>query len=489
MTSGTLAKRGCLFIIALVFLCIFISRLPYIDQPPVEMGDYWRQPDTESIARNFVQYRFNIFYPQVNYDGVRPNYVQLEPQITTFLIAILYKLFGFHFWLARLVPIVFFMFSVYFLYRIAKRFFSFPQALTVIILYSLLPLNIFFSRAVMPEAALLCFFNGAFYFFLQWLDDERLSTLTAAAVLTCLAISQKPQVVFMGLAMIALCLEKFKYRVGKQWSLWLFAALALLPNAVYFLWSGTMAQQKFVTGIAQKHIFPRLFTDVFTPEAWQFFAQAFPEAFSLPVLLLAALGLFTVLKKKERPLLYWALAMLLEAMLIVSVIKFKYYLIMLTPILALLSGKLLGRLWDRSYPGKMLLLFFLLLIAKDSYDSTQKDFTVRNVVIEGAKIINTYTKPEDLIVIGTYDPGILSLSDRTGWRANLKYYDFIPTEIDQEMNYLITHGADYFLVHENYIYNDNGSYIQYLDAHFGKKAYGQGFVLYQLSAREPGDTP
>ena len=73
-----------------LFLIIISMRIPYIDNSPAELGDMWRQIDTESIARNFVKYKFNIFYPQFNYDGPIPNYVQLEFQITTFIIEVCY---------------------------------------------------------------------------------------------------------------------------------------------------------------------------------------------------------------------------------------------------------------------------------------------------------------------------------------------------------------------------------------------------------------
>ena len=483
LDDSTLLRRRQLLIIILIFLLIFISRLPYINNCPAEVGDLWRQPDTESIARNFIKYDFNIFYPQLNYDGAPPNHVQLEFQITTFFIAILYKIFGYHFWLARLVPISFFMLSVYFLYLLAKMFFSLPQALAVIIIYSMFPINIYFSRTIMPESALLCFFNGSFYFFLKWLDDDKdFTTLTISAIFTCLAISQKPMAAFMGLAMIALCFEKFAYCIYKKWQLLAFAAIALIPNAFYFIWSGKIAEQKFVSGIAFKHILPEFLTAMTSQEALKFYITKLPEAFGIPVLVLALISIF-ILIKKERPILYWAVAMLLEVVLIVSVIKFPYYLIMLTPILALLAGKLLGLLWCKSYRAKAVLLLFLFVFVYNSYASTMKQFEVRHDLIKAAEIIDTYTKPQDLIIIGTFNPVLLSLSDRAGWRANLYNKDCIPQETVKEMSYFIGQGADYFLLYQNYIYGDNGGYIKYLDEHFDKKAYGKDVILYSLKAK------
>ena len=74
---------------------------PLLDHPA------WRQGDTASIARNFATLQYNIMYPQTNYDGPPPNYVELELQIVPFLAASLYKVFGVHEIFGRLITLAF----------------------------------------------------------------------------------------------------------------------------------------------------------------------------------------------------------------------------------------------------------------------------------------------------------------------------------------------------------------------------------------------
>ena len=150
---------------------ILVLRITYISNSPYEQGENWRQSDTESIARNFLEDKFNIFYPQFNYDGPLPNYVQLEFQITTFIIAILYKFFGYNYIFARAVPLCFFMGSGIFLYLIGRMFYSKEQAYIVLVIYGILPINIYFSRAIMPESAALFFYLAAYYYFLKWIKE------------------------------------------------------------------------------------------------------------------------------------------------------------------------------------------------------------------------------------------------------------------------------------------------------------------------------
>lgn len=463
-----------------IFVVLFLIRLIYITNSTAETGDFWRQSDTESIARNFIKYRFNIFYPQFNYDGPPPNYVQLEFQLTTFIIAILYKAFAHHIWLARLVPISFFMLSVYFLYLIGKRFFKLEQALTSIVIYGMLPITVFYSRAIMPESALLCFFTGAYYFFIRWYDTEKLSYLFISSLFTCLAISQKIPAAFIGLAMVALCIYKYGLKMFLRWELWSFAIISLAPNLFYFLWLGNIAESKYVSGIATVSVMPKFLTAIFTPQALSFYKFQLPSCFTWPILAISALGLLSTFNKQQYPILFWALAVILEVVFIVSVIHLRYYLILLAPIAALLSGKILGLLWNRILLTRILLFVLFVLIANKSVEAVSNEFEEVAWVKNAVEVIDTNTEPRDLILIGTEVPAILSMSDRAGWRGNVKYDIKIPKDIAGGMKYFISHGAKYFLVYDNNIANDDGGYISYLNQNYEKLDFGQGIVMYKL---------
>lgn len=93
-----------------LLLLIFLTRLYHINTPPWEFEESWRQADTESMAWNFVNYDFDLWRPNLNYDGPFPNIPALEFPVTTGLIALLYGIFGRQYFWARLVPIIFFCF-------------------------------------------------------------------------------------------------------------------------------------------------------------------------------------------------------------------------------------------------------------------------------------------------------------------------------------------------------------------------------------------
>lgn len=481
MNKLTKINKKEIIITIILFAVIFAMRIPNINNPSPEIGDSWRQVDTESIARNFVEHRFNIFYPQFNYEGPLPNYIQLEFQITTFIIAILYKMFGYHIFLARLVPVILFMISVYYLFKLIKEIYNIKIAWLGIFIYSVLPLTLFYSRAIMPESAVLLFFNGAFYYFYMWYKYDKKSNLFLSAIFTALAISQKTPAVFIGIAMILICIDKYGIRFLKKWELWLFGIISLVPPIIYTKWSGDVAEFKFVSDIGAIRILPTFASSFLTMESLNFYKTALPRSFTLLVLVLSVMGLLTLRDKKDRPIIYFAISIVLETVFIVSVIKFRYYLIFLAPLFSILSAKALYTLFSKIKFGYVFMALIILIISFNSYQLEKEDFKVVDEIVEFGKVVDTETNPEDLIVVGTLDPARLSVSNRQGWRATTHYYNFTPKDIEERMNYFIENGAKYFVVKNHYIQEDDkGIHIRYLEDNFDYIKYSNGYKFYKL---------
>ncbi len=469
--------------IGLLLLFIFTTRLPYLTHSPFESGESWRQGDTESMARNFVEERFNLFFPQLNYDGAAPNYAQLEFQITTFLIAILYKIFGISYLFARLVPLLFFIGSAYFLYLITKKYYPVETAWLSTALYAIFPLNVYFSRAIMPESAALFFFLGAFYFFNEWIEKEKNWLIVTSALMTALAIAVKTPAIFVGIPMLAMSLIKYRKRIFFIWQLCFFAGVSLLLPFIYFKWLESVAEFTFVSNIGAKHIIPEFATALFTPEALTFFQTHLPKSFTLISLLLFMIGVLTINWKKEYPIAILMIAIILEVITIVAVIRFPYYLIFLGPIVAIIAGKGLAYLLRIRF-GSVPIMLILGIISFSSYTGVEAMFEEKVTLLTQAEIVKEKTEKEDLIVVGTFSPDLINASERKGWRANINYYDFIPQGPEAELQYFIEHGAKYFIPAQGYIYNDkDGEYHHYLEKNFEKISVihdGKDYSFYRL---------
>src|SRR5690349_17568017 len=103
-------------------------RLLYIDQPFVDALS-WRQSDDATIADNFFQGHFNIFLPEISWNGPGPNYVGYEFQLTTYLAAALYHLFGRVDWIGRSISVVSGVWSVFAFHHLVRRAFDEVRAL------------------------------------------------------------------------------------------------------------------------------------------------------------------------------------------------------------------------------------------------------------------------------------------------------------------------------------------------------------------------
>lgn len=482
-----------LFCTILLFAIIFSIRMVHIGHSTAEAGEYWRQPDTESIARIFLQQDSFTIFPQLNYDGPMPNYVQLEFQVTTLAIALLYKIFGYHVFLARLVPILFFMASAWYLFLLARKRLNYPAAWMGTLIYGIFPITVFYSRAVMPESALLFFYVAALYYFEKWLEEERFRDVILSGLLTMLAISQKPPIAFIGLAMLVLCFYKYGRRIYRQPALWLLAALSLLPPLVYFQMAGAIAETQFVTGIATRHIFPKALQSMLDPKTWKFFASAGSDSFSVFFLVFGLIGFVIAWKKRDHLVIWWAIAIFLEQAVVNSVIRFPYYMDVIAPVLALLVAYAANQLIGARESGEpacdpekpavawksAAALAVLLAAAAVLIYQTQPRFAEMPHLIEQARIIDEIAQPGELVLIGSFDPAALSLSSRQGWRVNIHYYSEIPEPMEDEMAWYIAHGAKYMVINGHEIYDDDeGIYFDYLDRHFASREIGGCTVFY-----------
>lgn len=220
----------------LIILAGILIRVPLLSTPLTSYGsDSWRQADTASIAYHFYVNGYHILYPQIFWGGNGPGYVETEFQLYPFLVSVLYGFVGEHYWLGRLVSLIFSVFTWWLFYRLAKLVLNNSSlsywALGVLVFS---PLSIRYSVAFMPEATVLFFYVAALYFFLQWTSSSRNGFLYLAAVNTALAILVKPTSIHIGLIFALIAFSKLKSQIFGRWEIWSAVAVALAPGALWY---------------------------------------------------------------------------------------------------------------------------------------------------------------------------------------------------------------------------------------------------------------
>lgn len=471
-------KREKVILFFLLFILLAI-RLYHLNVWPLENEESWRQADTESIARNFVVYDFNIFHPNFNYDGPLPNIPALEIQITTYLIAMLYKVFGTHYFLARIVPIIFFLASAWFLYRFARIHMGLRGAAFSLIIYGILPINVYYSRAIMPESAAMMFWIGGFYFFNRWFIDPQKGWLVFSSLFLSLAIMTKPPVVFVAIPMIYLCIKNYGWKWLKMAKLWAFALITLTLPACYYYYSSAIAEFKYAVGIPKHYFMNGVLTTFYSPEARIFLAENIPKMMGLICFLLVLTGIFVV-SRKQTVILVWFLAMSLEVILIVCAIRASYYLIFFMVPCSLLAGILLDQI-SRFSIGKVVVVVLLTAILIESYHQVKPMFIINTVMQDQVITVLQLTEKDDLLVVGSLDPCLLSLTGRRGWRYNLRLYSYTPKDPLKELDYYIVHGAKYFVPIQGKIFGDkDGRLLSYIKEKYQQKEVIPGYPIFVL---------
>lgn len=194
----------------------------------------WRECDIAAVARNFDREDMNLFYPRIDWRGDSPGYAEMELPIYPFLIAVGYRLFGFHEFIGRLIAYAFSLAALFVFFKLARYFLSTNGAIAASLFFVFSPLVVYVSHALQPEGFMLLYYVTAVYAFVRWLDDGTRKYFLLAIFATALTLLAKITAGHIGLLFAVLTLRKFGFAALRRKDIWLFAVVTLLSA---MLWS------------------------------------------------------------------------------------------------------------------------------------------------------------------------------------------------------------------------------------------------------------
>ncbi len=219
-----------------IIVAALLLRLPLVFTGITNSSDIWRQSDTASIARNFWAGGFHLFFPQVDWGGAGPGYVETEFQLYPFTVALLYRLTGGeHLWLGKLVSLGLTAGTLIAFWALARRVVSHRVALVALGFLAVSPIAVRYGTAFMPESAVLCFYVLALLLFVRWLTEDRPPLLVGAGLATGVALLVKPTSIQIGAVFVILLVRERGWRSLLSVPLWAVAALAVTPAALWTL--------------------------------------------------------------------------------------------------------------------------------------------------------------------------------------------------------------------------------------------------------------
>jgi 4-amino-4-deoxy-L-arabinose transferase-like glycosyltransferase len=450
-------KAGRYWPFALLAILVLAAALRlYGIHDPILDHPNWRQGDTASIARNFALLQYNIMYPQTNYDGPPPNYVELELQIVPFLAATLYKLLGVHEIFGRLLTVVFSLGTVAIVGLFARWLFSSAIAgITAATFYAILPGSIYYGRTFTPDAAMVFFLTAALYACARLIvEDEVVSqrNLARATALLAFAFLAKPVAVAGIVPIVAMLVER--YRAGRTMRPTAVAVLLAVPLLILWLYDkgvAAHAEWHWASGITQLHVIPALFT-------WKW-EQLREIAGMLRATMLGSIpfvlalgGLIAVLRTQVRSqaLIWgWLAGAIAYMYVVVTVERVDYYMYLVLPLAALLIGALIRALvgWiavvDAVAAARYAILAVIPIVAIGSLLQARAAiapyYGYNKQAYRNAVFLNKTLDPQALVVLGHYGPDVLYYINRYGWEEDPALW----TPFDEES--AIKKGARYFI--------------------------------------------
>jgi len=296
-----LALRGSRWLPVLLLLAVtLLVRLYHLDAP---LFDYhtFRQTETASIAKNFYLNGYRILHPQLNDAGPLPVDVASEFPVYSYLVALLYGVFGLHELLGRLLSVAFAGGTAVLLYRLLVRLENREVAFYATLFFALSPYGIYFTRTFMPESSMLFFSIAALLTFQRWLERGRLLEFGLASAAAALMILAKLPAIHVGVPILFLAIRWYGWRVLFQFRLWAYAAIALVPAVGWYMHAWQLGHTTTVSFAVFSAASPAGWMLVFDPGFYSLIADwLIRNVLTIPGLGLAALGIVGLTQSEQR---------------------------------------------------------------------------------------------------------------------------------------------------------------------------------------------
>ncbi len=429
----------------------------------------WRQSDTAAIARNFYENGFNLFYPQIDWGGNSPGYCETEFPIYSFIVALIYKVFGVSEFWGRFLSIICFLVSLYFLYKFVINILDKKVAFWSGLFFLILPLNIYYSRTFQPESMLLMCSILGIYYFNNWLESEKWQYLTLSGGFVALACLIKVlPIIYLGIPLFYLAWTKFGIRVFSQISLWIYSIFILASVVLWYYHAHQLFLEYgntfgFWSGSTNRYNYNIVLTLNFWTEILFRTAVRHFAIFGFPLFLLGLL--ITRKNSKEYVLDIWLVSVILTWILVpVTSLVHEYYQLQFMLPGVVFMGKACSKYFDKNAQKvnqrKTIVLLLCLTLAAGSaiysIDYMLKERIDKSAVLQLAQQVKQNTEPDSLIIASTgSDPTLLYLSHRKGWLVN--HSDVTEESILSRANlgakYLV--GSFNFVESYNFVVDDN----------------------------------
>ena len=217
-------------------LCAWTLVAWFWSRPPEAVGDMmgWRQADTQAIALNLLRPGASMFWPQVDWGGDGPGYVESEFQLYTALAAALMHVSGPAEWPGQLVSLLSVLGCALALWFHHGRREGTLAAVAAVGAFMGSRSVVQLSTAIQPDAFALLLYTLSWISFTKFTETGERGSLASYGVFGALAMLVKPTNAQIGISSFLLLLLIAKPRL-RRWDVWVTWFLMLAVLGVYLL--------------------------------------------------------------------------------------------------------------------------------------------------------------------------------------------------------------------------------------------------------------
>lgn len=425
-------RRLALYLLAMLLLISLLSRLPNLTAPIADAHS-WNQCSAASVIRNFHEKGIDLLNPEWNHlkkNSAARRIGAEELPLYHALIALLWNRTGEQESVARLVTIIISLIGSVYLFLLASSIGSNRLGLLAVFFYSFAPLNWFFGRAIMSDAAMLTATIAALHHFNRWIQTNTEPDFIWAAFWLALAGLLKPFALLAGVPILGLWLFKDGLRLFLKPQAYIFGLIVLVPTFAWLTHALNVGDLGGVTknaGLADTDKIWGPIERLWDPKfyfrlQWRLFDRAITPIASL----LAGLGLIAMRGSIARLPRFWLLGVVVYILLIRNGnYVHNYYQLPFVPVAALLAA--MGFNWGltRYYSkpaGKIAAFIVLAGFLVLSLIYVRSDFSQDLSSVKAGRLLEKVSTADDLVYI--LDPGstrknqAIYYSHRRGWHTN-----------------------------------------------------------------------
>jgi hypothetical protein len=412
-------------VLSIIIVIGFLFRLYKFDIPLAEYYS-WRQVESANIGTIALQEN-SVITTIAGTKRTEPYFVEfpLYNSIFAFLDQVT-PFFNLTIW-GRLVSAFFSLAIIGVLYYLCLKEASRAVAIGAALFYAIFPFSVFFSRTILPETpALALVFMGIWFFYLYVRSSNvflRGVLYVLSIIMITLGILTKPTVAIYCLPLIVLFFRKYEISFVQKPLFYMYWLAIFIPFIIWMYLLGFPLPSTSNTS---------LFNNIATPEGKEniflsplYFKTVFFQRINDTILggFMSFMLLIGIISKQKKVFLhsFGISALLSLAVFQGAHIQNAYYQLLILPAIAIFVGLGLSTVIHQSKNWMHPALTYVTILCVTglswyfSYSIMKDYYTYSSDLIRIARIINTLTSADDLIVTDrSGDPTLLYLANRRG---------------------------------------------------------------------------